>query len=78
MRYEPAFFAKYVAHLFTKTNNKITASEAYARGFSWGLKKRDAAIRAAKGGSVLRRIARAAKWFAIGAAAGAVAAKATR
>jgi len=35
MRYEPAFFAKYVAHLFT--NNKITASEAYARGFSWGL-----------------------------------------
>ena len=32
---QPAFFAKYVAHLFT--NNKITASEAYARGFSWGL-----------------------------------------
>jgi hypothetical protein len=39
-------------------------------------KERDAAVRAAKGGSVLRRIARAAKWFAIGAAAGAVAAKA--
>ncbi len=38
-------------------------------------KERDAAVRAAKGGSVLRRIARAAKWFAIGAAAGAVAAK---
>ncbi|HXJ04396.1 MAG TPA: lytic transglycosylase domain-containing protein [Candidatus Acidoferrum sp.] len=35
MRYEPAFFAKYVAHLYT--NNKVTASEAYARGFSWGL-----------------------------------------
>ena len=35
MRYEPAFFAKYVARLYT--NNKITASEAYARGFSWGL-----------------------------------------
>ena len=35
MRYEPAFFAKYVSHLYT--NNKITASEAYARGFSWGL-----------------------------------------
>lgn len=35
MRYEPFFFAKYVAHLYT--NNKITASEAYARGFSWGL-----------------------------------------
>ena len=35
MRYEPAFFAKYVANLYT--NNKITASEAYARGFSWGL-----------------------------------------
>ena len=35
MRYEPLFFAKYVAPLYT--NNKITASEAYARGFSWGL-----------------------------------------
>src|SRR5271155_45485 len=35
MRYEPAFFAKYVAKLYT--NNKIGASEAYARGFSWGL-----------------------------------------
>jgi soluble lytic murein transglycosylase-like protein len=35
MRYEPAFFAKYVAPLYT--SNKISASEAYARGFSWGL-----------------------------------------
>jgi soluble lytic murein transglycosylase-like protein len=35
MRYEPAFFAKYVANLYT--NNKISASEAYSRGFSWGL-----------------------------------------
>ena len=35
MRYEPAFFAKYVAPLYT--NNRISASEAYARGFSWGL-----------------------------------------
>lgn len=35
MRYEPAFFAKYVAGLYT--DNRITASEAYARGFSWGL-----------------------------------------
>jgi len=41
-------------------------------------KQRDAALRAAKGGSVLRRVARAAKWFALGAAAGAVAAKAAR
>jgi hypothetical protein len=39
-------------------------------------KERDAAVQAAKGGSALRRIARAAKWFALGAAAGAVAAKA--
>ncbi|HXJ11728.1 MAG TPA: hypothetical protein VNH19_05590, partial [Candidatus Limnocylindrales bacterium] len=39
-------------------------------------RERDDALRAAKGGSVLRRIARAAKWFAIGAAAGAIAAKA--
>ena len=35
MCYEPAFFAKYVASFYT--NNKISASEAYARGFSWGL-----------------------------------------
>lgn len=35
MRYEPAFMAKYVAPLYT--NNKISASEAYARAFSWGL-----------------------------------------
>jgi cobalamin biosynthesis Mg chelatase CobN len=40
-------------------------------------KERDAAVQAAKGGSALRRIARAAKWFALGAAAGAIAAKAT-
>ena len=39
-------------------------------------RERDAAVRAAKGGSVLRRITRAAKWLAIGAAAGAIAAKA--
>jgi hypothetical protein len=38
--------------------------------------ERDDALRIAKGGSVLRRITRAAKWFAIGAAAGAIAAKA--
>ena len=38
-------------------------------------RERDSALQAAKGGSVLRRVARAAKWFAIGAAAGAVAAK---
>jgi hypothetical protein len=41
-------------------------------------RERDDALGAAKGGSVLRRIARAAKWFAIGAAAGAIAARATR
>jgi hypothetical protein len=41
-------------------------------------RERDDALRAARGGSVLRRIARAAKWFAIGAAAGAIAARATR
>src|SRR5271166_3320386 len=35
MRYEPHFFAKYVAPLYT--NNKVGATEAYARGFSWGL-----------------------------------------
>jgi len=41
-------------------------------------KERDAAIRTARGGSALRRIARAAKWFVLGAAAGAIAAKAAR
>jgi soluble lytic murein transglycosylase-like protein len=35
IRYEPAFFAKYVASLYT--NNKVPATEAYARGMSWGL-----------------------------------------
>ena len=35
IRYEPAFFSKYVASLYT--NNKVPATEAYARGFSWGL-----------------------------------------
>ncbi len=39
-------------------------------------KERDAAVRTAKGGSALRRIARAAKWFVLGAAAGAIAARA--
>lgn len=39
---------------------------------------RDAALREAKGGSVLRRVARAAKWFAIGAAAGAIAVRVVR
>ena len=41
-------------------------------------KELDAAIRAAKGGSALRRIASAAKWLVLGAAAGAIAAKAAR
>lgn len=40
-------------------------------------KERDDALKIAKGGSLLRRIARAAKWFALGAAAGAIAAKAS-
>ena len=39
-------------------------------------RERDAAIRAAKGGSALRRITRAAKWFVLGAAAGAAISKA--
>ena len=38
-------------------------------------KERDTALQAARGGSVLRRVVRAGKWFVIGAAAGAVAAK---
>jgi hypothetical protein len=39
-------------------------------------RERDDALRIARGGSLIRRIGRAAKWFIIGAAAGAVAAKA--
>ena len=35
MRYEPAFFARYVAPQYTA--NKFSASEAYGRAFSWGL-----------------------------------------
>jgi len=35
IRYEPAFMQKYVAPLYT--NNKIGATEAFARSFSWGL-----------------------------------------
>ena len=38
-------------------------------------RERDTALKAARGGSVLRRVVRAGKWFVIGAAAGAVAAK---
>jgi len=41
-------------------------------------KERDSALQAAKGGAVWRRVGKAAKWFAIGAAAGALAARATR
>jgi type II secretory pathway pseudopilin PulG len=41
-------------------------------------RERNEAVRAAKGGSLLRRIARNAKWLAIGAAAGAIAAKSHR
>jgi hypothetical protein len=40
-------------------------------------KERDQALQIARGGSAWRRIGRAAKWFLLGAAAGAVAAKAT-
>ncbi len=39
-------------------------------------KERDAAVRTAKGGSVLQRAARAAKWLIIGAALGALASRA--
>jgi hypothetical protein len=39
-------------------------------------KERNAALKASRGGGTWRRLARAAKWFAIGAAAGAIAAKA--
>jgi len=41
-------------------------------------RERNEAVQAVKGGSVFRRIARNAKWLAIGAAAGAIAAKAHR
>jgi len=41
-------------------------------------RQRDAALRLARGGGFWHRAARAAKWFALGAAAGAVAAKAVR
>jgi hypothetical protein len=61
---------------------KLTAAQAdlkdeQAKTVAMG-KERDSALQAAKGGSVWRRVGRAAKWFAIGAAAGAVAARAAR
>jgi soluble lytic murein transglycosylase-like protein len=38
IRYEPAFFAKYVAPLFAVSKiEPATNSEAYSRAFSWGL-----------------------------------------
>jgi hypothetical protein len=40
-------------------------------------RERDEAVRIAKGGSTLRRVAKAAKWFALGALAGAIATHAT-
>ena len=40
--------------------------------------ERDAAVRVAKGGSTLQRVARAAKWLLIGAVAGTLAARAAR
>ena len=41
-------------------------------------RERDDALQVARGGTVLKRVLRAAKWFAIGAAAGAVAVKMKR
>jgi len=41
-------------------------------------RERDTALQAARGGSLVRRVVRTAKWFVIGAAAGAVAAKLAR
>jgi hypothetical protein len=40
------------------------------------IKERDNALRVARGGSIWQRIGRASKWILIGAAAGAVAARA--
>lgn len=40
-------------------------------------RERDSALQAARGGSAMKRVLRAAKWIAIGAAAGALAAKMT-
>ncbi len=59
---------------------KLTASQsdlADERGKTKALtKERDDALRVARGGSILRRLARASKWMLIGAAAGAAAARA--
>jgi type II secretory pathway pseudopilin PulG len=56
---------------------KLSVAQADERSKTATLtKSRDAAVKAANGGSILQRTLRAAKWFALGAAAGAVAAKA--
>ena len=46
MRYEPAFFAKYVAPSYT--NNKVGATEAYARGDFLGIDAGDGSNGAGK------------------------------
>jgi hypothetical protein len=45
---------------------------------SWLTKERDAAVRTSKGGGTFQRAARAAKWLLIGAAAGTLAARASK
>jgi hypothetical protein len=60
-----------LAATLANLKDEQTKSQALSR-------ERDTALQAARGGSVLRRVVRAARWFVIGAAAGAVAAKLAR
>lgn len=56
------------------TQSNLKDEQAKTQALS---RERDTALQAAKGGSVWKRLTRAAKWFALGAAAGAIAARAT-
>lgn len=72
--YDFAIDCKTCQSKLTATQADLTDERAKTAALT---RERDDALRIARGGSVLRRIARAAKWFIIGAAAGAIAAKAS-
>jgi len=59
----------------TAAQNNLTDEKTKTTALT---RERDDALRVARGGSTWHRITRAAKWFALGAAAGAVVAKTTR
>jgi hypothetical protein len=72
--YDFALECKACQAKFAAAQNDLTDEKTKTSALT---RERDDALRIARGGTVWRRIARAAKWFAIGAAAGAIAAHAS-